>query len=142
MTRQTPARPRAAGLVLAVTLAAAAAAGCEYEATDAAGAGSGLTANQAAGKRMAAKRGWTGRQWRCLNLLWTKESHWDHTVWNYEGSGAYGIPQALPARKMRSAGADWRTNPKTQIRWGLGYIEDRYGTPCSAWRFHRANNWY
>lgn len=57
-------------------------------------------------------------------------------------SSAYGIPQALPGRKMSSAGADWRTNPATQISWGLGYIANRYGTPCAAWSHSRSHNWY
>ncbi|MEZ5098039.1 MAG: hypothetical protein R2731_19335 [Nocardioides sp.] len=57
-------------------------------------------------------------------------------------SSAYGIPQALPGSKMASAGPDWATNPVTQIRWGLGYIRDRYGSPCGAWSFKRSHNWY
>ena len=57
-------------------------------------------------------------------------------------SGAYGIPQSLPGRKMATVGSDWRTNPVTQIKWGLNYIDDRYGTPCSARSFSRSNNWY
>ena len=58
------------------------------------------------------------------------------------GSGAYGIPQALPASKMAAAGPDWRTNPATQIRWGLGYIGATYGTPCNAWGHETADGWY
>ena len=57
-------------------------------------------------------------------------------------SGAYGIPQALPGSKMASAGADWQTNPATQIAWGLGYIAGRYGTPCGAWDHSESNGWY
>ena len=57
-------------------------------------------------------------------------------------SGAYGIPQALPGSKMASAGADWQTNPATQIKWGLGYIKAIYGNPCSAWAFEEANGYY
>ena len=57
-------------------------------------------------------------------------------------SGAYGIPQALPGSKMASAGSDWRTNPKTQIKWGLGYISGRYGDPCGAWSHFLRKNWY
>jgi hypothetical protein len=63
-------------------------------------------------------------------------------VSNYEGSGAYGIPQSLPASKMRAAGADYMTNPATQIKWGLNYIRGRYGNPAGALAFHNANNWY
>ena len=79
-------------------------------------------------------------QWGCLDDLWYRESGW---VYNAENaSGAYGIPQALPGSKMASAGADWQTNPTTQIKWGLGYIKGRYGTPCDAWGFWQANGWY
>ncbi|MFC7491357.1 MULTISPECIES: hypothetical protein [unclassified Knoellia] len=83
------------------------------------------------------------RQWNCLNLLWEGESSWDYTAEN-PSSGAYGIPQSLPARKMASAGADYRTNPVTQIRWGLDYIKQSYGTPCGAWEFwnNRFPHWY
>lgn len=79
-------------------------------------------------------------QFDCLDRLWTHESGW--SVSSANPSGAYGIPQALPGRKMASAGADWRTNGKTQIRWGLGYIADRYGTPCGAWAHYRSHHWY
>lgn len=83
---------------------------------------------------MAATRGWTGSEWVCLDKLWSHESMYETTVRN-SVSGAYGIPQALPASKMASAGPDWRTNPVTQIEWGLSYIEGRYGTPCGAWSY-------
>lgn len=85
--------------------------------------------------------GWGGDQWSCLNQLWYKESGWNHTSMN-PSSGAYGIPQSLPGSKMAKAGADWRTNPATQIKWGLGYIKGRYGTPCGAWGHFQAKNWY
>ncbi len=94
-----------------------------------------------AGLDMAAARGWTGAQAHCLNLLWTRESGW-RIVWNMQGSGAYGIPQALPASKMASAGADYMTNPATEIRWGLGYIAGRYGDPCGAWNHETDKGWY
>ncbi|GAA1988401.1 hypothetical protein GCM10009718_27450 [Isoptericola halotolerans] len=97
--------------------------------------------NREIGQRMAADRGWTGSQWTCLENLWTKESNWSHTVAN-PSSGAYGIPQSLPGNKMAAAGADWQTNPATQITWGLDYIAGRYGTPCGAWGHSQANNWY
>ncbi len=77
----------------------------------------------------------------CLDKLWTKESGWTTTSTN-TGSGAYGIPQALPGSKMSKYGADWRTNPATQIKWGLDYIKDRYSTPCGAWSFFLSHNWY
>ena len=103
------------------------------------GSGSG---NVAIGRQMAARRGWTGGQWYCLDALWNRESGWRATVWNYQGSGAYGIPQALPASKMAAAGSDYMTNPATQIRWGLGYIAGRYGTPCGAWSHEQSAGWY
>jgi hypothetical protein len=79
-------------------------------------------------------------QWGCLLDLWNQESGWIYDAEN--PSGAYGIPQALPASKMASAGADYLTDPTTQIRWGLGYISSRYGTPCGAWDFELANGFY
>ena len=93
------------------------------------------------GQQMAAARGWTGEQWTCLEALWTRESGWNHLAQN-PSSGAYGIPQALPGSKMGSAGSDWATNPATQIEWGLGYIADRYGTPCGAWGHSESVGWY
>jgi cytoskeletal protein RodZ len=94
-----------------------------------------------AARAQLAEHGWGAGQFACLDALWTKESGWRHTARN-ASSGAYGIPQALPAGKLASAGADWQTNPVTQIRWGLGYIEDVYGSPCAAWSHSRAVNWY
>lgn len=85
--------------------------------------------------------GLSAGEFSCLDQLWQKESEWDATAAN-PTSSAYGIPQALPGSKMSSAGADWETNPATQIRWGLGYIRDRYGSACSAWSHSQANNWY
>ena len=76
----------------------------------------------------------------CLDNIWTRESGWRYNAEN--ASGAYGIPQALPGSKMASAGADWQTNPATQIRWGLGYIKSDYGTPCNAWAFWQGNGYY
>jgi hypothetical protein len=76
----------------------------------------------------------------CLLDIWNRESGWVYDAEN--ASGAYGIPQALPGSKMASAGADWQTDPATQIRWGLGYIKDIYGNPCSAWAFEEANGYY
>ncbi len=76
----------------------------------------------------------------CLLDLWNRESGWVYDAEN--ASGAYGIPQALPGDKMASAGADWQTDPATQIRWGLGYIKAVYGNPCSAWAFEEANGYY
>jgi len=93
------------------------------------------------GRQLAAARGWTGSQWTCLESLWTKESGWNHLAKN-PSSGAYGIPQSLPGSKMASVGSDWATNPATQIKWGLGYIADRYGTPCGAWGHSQSVGWY
>ncbi|WP_199537142.1 lytic transglycosylase domain-containing protein [Spongiactinospora gelatinilytica] len=97
--------------------------------------------NKAIAFRIVVQRAWTVRQFRCLDSLWTRESNWNHRATN-SSSGAYGIPQALPAAKMAGAGWDWRSNPVTQIRWGLTYIKGRYGSPCGAWGHFRAHNWY
>jgi hypothetical protein len=76
----------------------------------------------------------------CLKDMWDRESGWRYDAEN--ASGAYGIPQALPGSKMASAGADWQTNPATQIKWGLGYIKAIYGDPCKAWAFWQVNHYY
>jgi hypothetical protein len=85
--------------------------------------------------------GWSQDQFGCLDSLWDRESHWNVHADN-PSSSAYGIPQALPGSKMSSAGADWANNPVTQIRWGLGYIADRYGSPCSAWGHSQSHGFY
>ena len=90
---------------------------------------------------MVSERGWGADQTACLINLWNKESHWNVHAEN-SSSGAYGIPQSLPGSKMASAGEDWRTNPATQIKWGLGYIAGRYGDPCGAWSHSQSVNWY
>ena len=105
------------------------------------GGGGSNSANQALGQRMAAALGWTGTQWSALQALWQRESGWSTTARN-PSSGAYGIPQSLPASKMASAGGDYLTNPATQIRWGLSYIAGRYGSPLAAWAHETAYNWY
>ncbi|WP_127479990.1 lytic transglycosylase domain-containing protein [Nocardioides pantholopis] len=94
-----------------------------------------------AARAMLPEFGFSSDQFGCLDSLWTKESNWTVDADN-PTSSAYGIPQALPGSKMASAGSDWATNPVTQIRWGLGYIEDRYGSPCSAWAHSQSHNWY
>ena len=101
----------------------------------------GPLAPRSVARMMLADYGWGDGQFSCLNSLWTKESSWDYTATN-AGSGAYGIPQSLPASKMASVGADYRTNPVTQITWGLQYIKSSYGSPCSAWGHSQATNWY
>jgi len=80
-------------------------------------------------------------EYQCFSNIVQHESGWNHTATN-PSSGAYGLVQALPASKMASAGADWKTNPATQIKWGLDYMKDRYGSACDAWSFWQANNWY
>ncbi|TQF03637.1 lytic transglycosylase domain-containing protein [Kitasatospora acidiphila] len=80
-------------------------------------------------------------QFQCFSNIVTRESGWNYTAVN-PSSGSYGLVQALPGSKMASAGADWRTNPATQIKWGLGYMNDRYGSPCGAWSFWQAHSWY
>jgi hypothetical protein len=92
-------------------------------------------------RAMIGDYGWSSTEFNCLDQLYISESGWDVNADN-PTSSAYGIPQALPGEKMASAGADWRTNPATQIEWGLGYIRDVYGTPCSAMSFKSGNGWY
>jgi septal ring factor EnvC (AmiA/AmiB activator) len=97
---------------------------------------------QSAAYGMMASYGWQNQtQFQCLVSLWNRESGWRWSAEN-PSSGAYGIPQSLPASKMASAGADYRTNAVTQISWGLRYIKSRYGTPCGAWSFWQKNHWY
>ena len=85
--------------------------------------------------------GWSQSQFSCLEKLWNKESRWKVNADN-PSSTAYGIPQALPGNRMAAYGKDWRTNPVTQIKWGLDYIEATYGSPCSAWGHSQAKGWY
>lgn len=96
---------------------------------------------QAIAYEMVLGRGWGDAEFACLVALWNKESGWRVNAYN-ASSGAYGIPQSLPGNKMASAGADWETNPATQITWGLGYIGGRYGTPCGAWGHSQSVGWY
>ena len=97
--------------------------------------------SRAIGLELTLARGWDETQFACLDALWSAESGWRVNAAN-ASSGAYGIPQALPGSKMATAGADWQTNPATQITWGLNYITGRYGTPCDAWAFFQAKHWY
>ncbi|MEY3382751.1 MAG: hypothetical protein RLZZ17_489 [Actinomycetota bacterium] len=87
------------------------------------------------------KYGWGKYQFSCLNTLWTKESNWNYRARN-KRTGAHGIPQALPATKMEVTGTDWRTNPVTQIQWGLHYIDVRYETPCKALAKFKRSRYY
>lgn len=82
-----------------------------------------------------------GDQFQCFSNIVNNESSWNYQAVN-ASSGAYGLFQALPAGKYSSAGADWQTNPATQIKWGLNYMNSRYGSPCQAWSFWSANHWY
>jgi hypothetical protein len=98
-------------------------------------------AKEVAKNLISTKYQWSDAQFSCLNQLWTKESNWNYKARN-KVSGAHGIPQALPATKMEIVGTDWRTNPVTQITWGLKYIEERYDTPCKAWSKFKRSRWY
>jgi hypothetical protein len=89
---------------------------------------------------MLSSYGWSSSQFSCLDPLWSRESGWNVTASNPDG--AYGIPQAMPGSKMASAGPDWETSAATQIKWGLGYIKDLYGSPCGAWSHEEATGWY
>jgi hypothetical protein len=80
-------------------------------------------------------------QFQCFSNIVDHESSWNYRAVN-ASSGAYGLFQALPGSKMASVGADWQTNPATQIKWGLNYMNSRYGSPCEAWSFWQANHWY
>jgi hypothetical protein len=99
------------------------------------------TGNVAIGCTLMLDAGYGLDQMPCLKNLWTKESGWRTNAGN-ASSGAYGIPQALPGSKMAVYGADWRTNPATQIKWGLNYVKTKYKTPCGAWSTFQAKGWY
>jgi hypothetical protein len=100
-------------------------------------------AAQAYARSVLGSYGWGDDQFGCLVSLWTQESGWRANALN-SSSGAYGIPQALPASKLAAAGADWRTNARTQVNWGLAYIKSSYGTPCGAWNHEMSvdPHWY
>lgn len=99
------------------------------------------SSNRALGYRLMLEFGFGEDQWAALDALWRRESGWNHLAKNPR-SGAYGIPQSLPAAKMAVVGGDWRTNPETQIRWGLAYISARYRTPDRAWAHSERVGWY
>lgn len=137
---------KAAAAKAAVAKAAAEKAAAEKAAAAKAKAAKPAAVNDPAGAQayaasQLASYGWAPDQMQCLKTLWTKESDWKTTATN-SSSGAYGIVQSLPAEKMASAGADYLTNYRTQINWGLDYIQERYQSPCGALNFHYANNWY
>ncbi|MCX5233673.1 aggregation-promoting factor C-terminal-like domain-containing protein [Streptomyces prunicolor] len=80
-------------------------------------------------------------QYNAFSKIVEHESGWNVTATN-SSSGAYGLVQALPGSKMSSAGSDWKTNAATQIKWGLDYMNSRYGSPTAAWSFWQSNGWY
>jgi hypothetical protein len=121
--------------------AQAAAAAAAAEVAELAAANTPDGARAFAAELAASQYGWGGEQYQCLDRLWQKESGWSYTAYN-ASSGATGIPQSLPGSKMATAGADWQTNARTQITWGLGYISSAYGSPCSAWSHSQSMNWY
>ncbi len=96
---------------------------------------------RSAARALLGSYGFGSGQFGCLDSLWQKESGWNPHASN-SSSGAYGIPQALPGSKMGSIASDWRTNPVTQIKWGLRYIKSTYGSPCAAWSHSQSNGWY
>jgi hypothetical protein len=137
-------RGKATNLIVAAVLLLLVAAGPKgFTGLLASGVTGAITHNAAEhlANQMAAGYGWTGRQVTCLDWLWTRESGFDVTATNGQ-SGAYGIPQSLPADKMAVAGPDWQTSASTQISWGLGYIKATYRSPCNAWSHEEAVSWY
>jgi hypothetical protein len=100
-----------------------------------------FSGNRAIGCALMLDAGFGIDQFPCLNKLWNKESNWRTKAEN-KSSGAYGIPQSLPGEKMASKGDDWRTNPATQIKWGLSYIKGRWDSPCGAWSHSQSAGWY
>jgi len=137
---QAAAAAAAEAAAKAAAEAAAAEAATSSSSSSRPGAPANPTAAQAIARDMLLQRGWGDDQFGCLVELWNHESGWN--VYASNPSGAYGIPQALPGSKMATAGADWESNPATQISWGLGYISGRYGTPCGAWDAFNSQGWY
>ncbi|MFH8463339.1 transglycosylase SLT domain-containing protein [Streptomyces sp. NPDC017991] len=98
-------------------------------------------ASSASARTIAQKMIHDDAQYKAFSKIVEHESGWDVDATN-SSSGAYGLVQALPASKMSSAGSDWKTSAKTQIKWGLDYMNSRYGSPVGAWNFWQANGWY
>jgi hypothetical protein len=138
--RKLAARKLAARKLAARKLAARKLAARKLAAKEAATAQASGSPQQIA-QAMLVSFGWSSSQSSCLDPLWGHESGWSVTAYN-AGSGAYGIPQALPGSRMASAGPDWQANAATQIRWGLEYIKGTYGSPCAAWDHEQATGWY
>jgi hypothetical protein len=122
---------------LTVAAVAAATAGMALTAAPAQAAPASASSAQAIAHQMIPD----AAQFDAFSKIVSRESGWNPTATN-SSSGAYGLVQALPASKMASAGADWKTNPATQIKWGLNYMNSRYGSPVKAWAFWQANGWY
>ena len=120
---------------------AASTAAADHAATQTRAATAASGSPQQIAEAMLGSFGWSSRQFSCLDPLWEHESGWSVTAAN-PGSGAYGIPQALPGSRMASAGPDWQANAATQITWGLEYIKGTYGSPCAAWAHEEATGWY
>ncbi|HEY3650988.1 MAG TPA: lytic transglycosylase domain-containing protein [Streptosporangiaceae bacterium] len=138
-TREAIARRQAARKRAAELAASKAAAQRGQTAAAAVPAASGSPRQLA--RAMLGSFGWLSSQFSCLDPLWEHESRWSVTAAN-PGSGAFGIPQALPGSRMASAGPDWQTSAATQITWGLRYVRDTYGSPCAAWSHEQATGWY
>ena len=147
IAQRQAAKKRAAELTAKKAAAAAAATRRAATRTPAAAQPSQTAGSAASGspqqiaEAMLGSVGWSSSQFSCLDPLWEHESGWSVTAAN-PGSGAYGIPQALPGSRMASAGPDWQTNAATQIKWGLEYIKGTYGSPCAAWAHEQATGWY
>jgi delta 1-pyrroline-5-carboxylate dehydrogenase len=139
--QQVQAAAAEADRVAAEAAAQAAAAAAEAAAQAQAAANTPDGARATARSLASSRYGWGEGEFSCLNQLWNRESGWSVSAYN-AGSGATGIPQALPGSKMASAGSAWATNASTQISWGLDYIKGSYGSPCAAWGHSEAMNWY
>ncbi|MDW8810717.1 transglycosylase SLT domain-containing protein [Streptomyces scabiei] len=136
MTRSALRRIASPKKALAGVTLAAAATGALFAAAPAQAASEASQA-QAIAKKMIGN----SAQYACFSHIVDHESDWNIHATN-ASSGAYGLVQALPGSKMSSAGSDWKNNAATQIKWGVDYMKDRYGSPCGAWNFWQANNWY
>jgi hypothetical protein len=123
--------------VLTTAAVAAATTGMVLAAAPAQAATSQASSAQAVAHRMIPD----AAQFRAFSKIVEHESGWNPSATN-SSSGAYGLVQALPGSKMSAAGSDWKTNPATQIKWGLDYMNSRYGSPAAAWNFWQAHNWY
>jgi hypothetical protein len=142
IAQRQAAKKRAADLAARKAAAAAAARRAATRTQAAAQPGQAASGSpQQIAEAMLGSFGWSSSQFSCLDPLWEHESGWRMTAAN-PGSGAYGIPQALPGSRMASAGPDWQTNAATQIKWGLEYIKGTYGSPCAAWAHSQATGWY